>query len=230
MHQRRRQEIQGRNQSHPSQRQQKTSQMYSDTFLRSVLCLICNSCYHCSFISHVILIFIISINFLCSRLKQVRRFSLQRSVAQQVVGSHSLTCLSSVKYGHSPAGSISSMPPVSTCSDARPRRTQRHSHHRNSDESCEFNDQFRRGCEGVQDSEHQEDESVLRVALKRAMENSGSMEWNHHHKDIKRFFESFSLMSGSMVNFVHDERDRKYLVTSEAEWTMLERQKIWQPH
>ena len=46
------------------------------------------------------------------------------------------------------------------------------------------------------------------------MENSGSMEWNHHHEDIKWFFESFNLMSGSMVDFIHDERDGKYLVIS----------------
>ena len=53
------------------------------------------------------------------------------------------------------------------------------------------------------------------------MINSGVMEWNHHHEDIRWFFQSFNLMSGSMVDFIHDERDRKYLVTSEAEWTSL---------
>ena len=159
---------------------------------------------------------------LSSSAKQIRRLSLQRSVAQQVVSSHSLTCLNSVRYGHSSAGNISSMPPVSTCSNARPQlrdipiiRNARNC------ESREFNDQFRRVCEGVQDSEGQKDESVLRVALKLAMENSGSMDWNHHNEDIKWFFESFNLMSGSMVDFTHDERDRKYLVISEAEWASL---------
>ena len=46
-------------------------------------------------------------------------------------------------------------------------------HARNSDESREFNDQFRQVCEGLQDSEHQKDESVLRVARKWAVINSG---------------------------------------------------------
>ena len=52
-----------------------------------------------------------------------------------------------------------------------------------------------------------------------AMESSGSMEWNHHHDDIKWLLESFNLMSGPMVDFVHDERDRKYMGMSEAEWS-----------
>ena len=92
-------------------------------------------------------------------------------------------------------------------------------HAKNSDQAREFNNQFRRVCDQVQDSGHQKDESVLRVALKWAMENSGSMEWNHHHEDIKWFFESFNLMLGSIAEFIHDVRERKYLVMSEAEWT-----------
>ena len=51
------------------------------------------------------------------------------------------------------------------------------------------------------------------------------MEWNHHHERVRWLFKSFNLMSGSMLDFVHDERDRKYLVISEAEWTSL----VWIP-
>ena len=47
------------------------------------------------------------------------------------------------------------------------------------------------------------------------------MEWNPHHEDIRWFFEPFNIMSGPMVDFIHHECGRKYIVTSEAEWTSL---------
>ena len=82
---------------------------------------------------------------------------------------------------------------------------------RSAEESRQFNDKFGRVCDRVQDSEHQKDGSVMRVAVKWAVSSLGEMEWNHNHDDIECFLESVNIMSGSMADFTHDERERKYI-------------------
>ena len=87
-------------------------------------------------------------------------------------------------------------------------------------QSPRLSDEFRRVIEGVQDSEHQREESLMRVMLK-WVSSSGQMDWNHHPEDIKHFLEQLNISQGSMGDVIHDERNRKYLVISEAEWTSL---------
>ena len=86
------------------------SDVCSDHVFCSVLYLICVSCFHSSFISHVVLSIITStIKLLCRRLKQVRRLTPQCWVAQYSVASHSsFACHLILVNGHSAAGRISS--------------------------------------------------------------------------------------------------------------------------
>ena len=183
INQRRSQEAQGRNQSHHNQRWQVSRQMYAQIISSVLFCMLFAFLVvivRSSFMSSKILP--ISIKFLCSRLKQVRRLSSQHSVAQQVVSCHSLTCLISVKYGHSSASSNSSVPSGITCSHAAMRSSTHATTFPSSgmlaqqSESRQFNDEFCLVCDHVQDSEHQKDESGHEVALKWAMINSGTME------------------------------------------------------
>ena len=120
--QKRNQEILGRNQSQHDQQRQ--SQMYVQIMSYVLFCGLFAILVHSSLIFCVIQFIIIStIRFLCSRLKQVRRLSPQRSVAQQVVSCHNLTCLISFKYGDSAASGVSSVPSDCVGSVARAQLT-----------------------------------------------------------------------------------------------------------
>ena len=73
---------------------------------------------------------------------------------------------------------------------------------RSAEASNQFNDELRQVCEGVRDSEHQREDSLMTVMLKWALSNSGSMEWSRHHRDIIYFRKSFNLMQGTMADLM----------------------------
>ena len=184
--------------------------MCPDGVLRHALrCLYVSRCRK-SFIIHVTqTIFISTIKFLCSRLKQVRRLSDSHSVAQQAISCHRLICsvsfslIDTMAAQAQTASAWSYQASMTKLQDLHSRADVPLIRNAGSDqEARQLKEKFNAITRAVLDSGYQDGDSLMTVVLKRSLRNSGEMSWDNHHHDVIRFLKSYHQLHGEMSIFV----------------------------